>query len=247
MISHFFHIALYQPIYNLLIFFVDIVPGADMGIAVILVTIVIRLIIAPLSISAAKTQRRMKFVEPQLLAVKEKYKDDKGKQAEETMKVYKNNGIKPFASIGAAFLQLPVIIALYMVFRKESLLHANVSLVYHFISLPTTISPLFLHYFTIAGHNIFLAILAGIGQFAQAHLTIPMPAKQTGAASGSQDFARALALQSRVVLPVLIAVFAYTSGAVALYFITSSIVGILQEFYVRYSLRNLQMPQAEAA
>ena len=241
MISHLFHIGLYQPIYNLLIFFVGIVPNADMGIAVILVTIIVRLIIAPLSISAAKTQRRMKFVEPQLKEVKEKYKDDRTKQAEETMKVYKNNGIKPFASIGAAFLQLPIIIALYAVFRKESLSHANVSLVYHFVALPTAISPLFLGIFAIAGHNILLAVLAALGQFTQAYLTIPMPAKATGTASSADDFARALALQSRVILPVLIGVFAYTSGAVALYFITSSIVGILQEFYVRYSLRKLKM------
>jgi len=246
MISHFFHIALYQPIYNVLIFFVGIVPGGDMGIAVILATIIVRLIIAPLSISAAKTQRRMKFVEPQLKEVKEKYKDDRAKQAEETMKVYKNNGIKPFASIGAALLQLPIIIALYAVFRKESLSHANVSLVYHFIKLPTTISPLFLGIFAIAGHNVFLAILAGAGQYLQAHLTIPVPAKTT-APSGSEDFARALALQSRIVLPVLIGVFAYTSGAIALYFITSSVVGIVQEFYVRYALRKLKMPTTQAA
>lgn len=247
MISHLFHIALYQPIYNLLIFFVDIVPGGDVGISVIIVTIIIRLIIAPLSISAAKTQRRMKFVEPQLNEVKEKYKDDRAKQAEETMKVYKNNGIKPFASIGAAFLQLPIIIALYMVFRKESLLHANVSLMYSFVGLPTTISPLFLHYFATTGHSLILAVLAGASQFLQAHLTIPVPKKSTGTPTGTEDFARALAMQSRIVLPILIGVFAYTSGAVALYFITSSIVGIVQEFYVRRSLRYLNTPQVAKA
>jgi len=237
----FFHTILYRPIYNLLLFFVDIVPGGDVGIAVILVTIIVRIIIAPLSISAAKTQRRMKFVEPEMAAMRKKYKDDKAKQAEEMMKIYKNNGIKPFSSIFAALLQIPIIIALYTVFHRESLVHANTALVYSFVTLPTTISTVFLGIFTLTGHNLFLAIIAAITQFIQAYVTIPVPAKGESPTT-SEDFARALALQSRFMLPALIGVFAYTSGAVALYFITSAVFGIVQEFYVRYSLRHLQMP-----
>src|SRR4051812_45724892 len=104
MIGSLFHNTLYVPIYNLLIFFVDIVPNGDVGIAVIIVTIIVKLIVAPFSISAMKTQRRMKFVEPQLKQIKEKYKDDKETLAKETFALYKNNGIKPFSSILASFL-----------------------------------------------------------------------------------------------------------------------------------------------
>jgi len=241
----FFHAILYVPIYNLLIFFVDIVPNGDVGIAVILVTLVVKLILSPFSISAMKTQRRMKFVEPQMKEIREKYKDDREKQALETLALYKNNGIRPFSSILVMILQLPVIIALYYVFRHEHLLSPNTSLIYHFVALPTHISPLFLGIFATTGHVIVLAIIAAIFQFIQAYVTIPVPEKPKGTSgSSTEDFARAMSIQSRFILPLLIAVIAYTAGALALYFITSSIFSIIQEYYVRYQLRYLNKPQA---
>lgn len=242
MISSLFHTVLYTPIYNLLIFFVDVVPNGDVGIAVILVTLVVKLIIAPFSTSAMKTQRRMKFLEPQLKEIKEKYKDDRETQAKKTLELYKNNGVKPFSSMFAMLLQLPVIIALYLVFRHEHLLSPNTSLIYHFVAFPAHISPLFLGVFPTTGHVLVLAILAALAQFLQAYLTIPVPPKTEGKASGTEDFARALSLQSRFILPVIIGVIAYTAGALALYFITSSLFSVLQEFYVRWQLRHLGKP-----
>lgn len=241
MIGSLFHNLLYVPIYNLLIFFVDIVPNGDVGIAVILATVVVKLIIAPFSISAVKTQRRMKFVEPQMKELRVKYKGDREKLALETLSLYKNNGIRPFASILVTFLQLPVIIALYLVFRHEHLLSPNTSLIYHFVALPTHISPLFLGIFTTTGHTIVLALVAAGFQFLQAYITIPVPEKDKNATS-TEEFARAMSLQSRFMLPLLIGFIAYTTGALALYFITSSIVGIIQEYYIRYRLRYLKMP-----
>lgn len=242
MIGRLFHSILYVPIYNLLIFFVDIVPRGDVGIAVIIVTIIVKLIIAPFSISAVKTQRRMKFIEPQMKELREKYKDDKEKLAKETFALYRNNGIKPFSSILATFLQLPVIIALYLVFRHEHLLSPNTALIYHFVALPTHISPLFLNIFPTTGHSIILALIAAGCQFLQARLTIPVPTKEKNASS-TEEFARAMSLQSRFILPLLIGGIAYTAGALALYFITSSLAGIIQEYYIRYKLRYLNVPQ----
>lgn len=242
MIGKLFHSLLYVPIYNLLIFFVDIIPSGDVGVAVILVTIVVKLILAPFSISAMKTQRRMKFIEPQMKEMREKYKGDREKLALETMSLYKNNGIKPFSSIFATFLQLPVIIALYLVFRHEHLLSPNTSLIYHFVSLPIHISPLFLGIFPTTTHTIILAIIAAAFQFLQAYITIPVPVKDTNASS-TEEFARAMSLQSRFILPLIIGVVAYTAGALALYFITSSIVGIIQEYFVRHQLRHLDQPK----
>lgn len=242
MISSVFHTILYTPIYNLLIFFVDIVPNGDVGIAVICVTVVVKLIIAPFSISAAKTQRRMKFVEPQMKELRSKHKDDREKLAMETLALYKNNGIKPFSSIFTTLLQLPILLALYFVFRHEHLLSPNTSLIYHFVSLPVHISPLFLGIFATTGHTIVLAAVAAAFQFLQAYITIPVPPVDKNATK-SEEFARAMSLQSRFILPVIIALVAYTTGALALYFITSSITGIIQEYYIRYRLRYLNAPQ----
>lgn len=229
----FFYTVLYIPLYNLLILFTGMIPSGDVGIAVILVTLVVKVVTSPLSISAVKTQRRMKAVEPALKHIKEKFKDDKEKQARETMALYKNSGIHPFASILGTLIQLPIIISLYQIFLKEKLLHADVPLLYSFVKIPETISPQFLHVFSIAGHSLVLAVFAGLFQYLQAYFSIQIPTNTTSNAGAGDEFARMLAIQARYVLPVFIAFIAYTSGAIALYFITSSVFGVLQELYVR--------------
>lgn len=248
MISSLFHTYLYTPIYNLLIFIVDIVPGGDVGIAVIVVTIIVKVVISPFSIAAAKTQRRMKFVEPQLKEIKAKYKDNREKLALETLALYKNNGIRPFSSIFVTFLQLPVIIALYLVFRNEHLQSSNPDLIYSFIAFPSQISPLFLDLFPTTGHVFTLALLAAAAQFLAGWITIPVPEKNKDAKPGSADeFARIVALQSRYLLPVIFGVIAYTSGALALYFITSSLFSIVQEYYVRRVTKHLTLPPTKGS
>lgn len=234
MISHLFHVALYAPIYNLLIAIVDLTPGGDIGIAVILVTLIIKLILMPLSLQAATTQRRMRLIEPQLRAVRENYKDDKEQQAKAMMALYRDNNVKPFMSILTVFIQLPVVFALYFVFRKEPLLHVDLPLLYSFVHAPAAISPLFLGLVTISAHNILFALLAAAAQFVQARYTIPVPDKPAGTPSATDDMNRMMATQARVMLPVLIGVIAYFgSVAIALYFITSSIVALIQEALVR--------------
>lgn len=235
MISSLFHTFLYTPIYNLLIAFADIVPGGDVGIAVILVTIVVKLITAPLSVAATKTQRRMRKIEPQLKALRDKHKNDRETQAREMMALYKNNGIKPFSSFLTILIQIPVLLALYLVFVREELLSVNLELVYSFVALPTYLSPYFLGLFDVTGRSIVLAAIAVALQYLLGRYTIPVPPKvENPTGLSSEEFARALALQSRYLLPAIIGVIAFvTSGAIAVYFITASIFGILQELYVR--------------
>lgn len=235
MISSFFHNFLYVPIYNLLVFFVDVIPGGDVGLAVVAATVVVKLILMPLSLSAVRTQRRMKLIEKELKEIREKHKTDKERQAKEMLALYKQYGIRPFSSILGILIQLPIIIALYFVFSREALLNIDPALLYSFIEVPTAITPLFLGIFTVAGNSIVLALLAALAQFAHAYVSIPVPPAPTNGAtrSASEDFGRIMAVQARFILPIIIGVVAYTSGAVALYFITSSIVGVLQEGIVR--------------
>lgn len=235
----FFHTVLYVPIYNLLIWFVGIIPTHDVGLAVVMVTLIVKAITFPLSISALKTQAAMKLVEPKLKEIKETYKDDKQKQAEAMFALYKENNIKPFSSILVMLIQIPVLITLYLVFRNESIATVHTGILYSFVSDPGTFSPLFLGFFVIAGSNLILAALAALTQFIQAYYAIPVPEKTMAAgalptgADMQAEFGRAMALQARYMLPIVIGLVAYTSGAIALYFITSNLVGIFQEFLIR--------------
>ena len=116
MISTFFHAVFYNPIYNALVALVALIPGSDVGIAVILVTIVIGLILLPFSLSAARTQRAMKVLEPKIKELKERHKSSKEKEALETLALYREAKVNPFASILTVFIQIPVLLALYLGF-----------------------------------------------------------------------------------------------------------------------------------
>ena len=231
----FFHTFLYVPIYNLMVFLVDVVPGGDIGLAVVLATVIVKLVIMPLSLSAVRTQRRMKLIEKELKEIREKYKDNREQQAKEMLALYRANDIRPFSSILGILIQLPIVITLYFVFSREALLNIDPTLLYSFIPLPETVAPLFLNTFTVAGHSLVLAVLAAAAQYLLARVSIPVPAASASGtkSTATEDFGRIMAIQARFVLPIIIGVVAYTSGAIALYFITSSLVGLVQEFVVR--------------
>jgi YidC/Oxa1 family membrane protein insertase len=231
--SALFHTYLSVPIYNLLVFFIGVAPGGDTGLAVIAVTLIVKIIILPLSYSAVRTQRAMKVIEPELAAIKEKYKDDSAEQARAQFALYKKYKINPFASFFTLLIQLPILLALYWVFRGEALPAIDVASLYSFVAIPSHISTQFLGIFTVIGKSITLALAAGVTQYFQAVYAIPTPEK-TGKGGMAEDFGRAMAMQARFVIPIIIALISYeTSGAVALYFITSNVVTLFQEYLVR--------------
>lgn len=234
--TSFFHTVLYTPIYNLLMFLTDILPGQDIGLAVVAATLIVKVILMPLSFAALRTQRAIKTMDPEMKQVREQFKDDKEAQAKETFALYKKYGVNPFAGILTLLIQFPIVISLYWVFNNKTLLSVDTSILYSFIPAPLAISPLFLGIFAVTGASITLALLAALTQFAYGWYAIPVPEKSTKKPGTDMqaDFGRALALQMRFILPVFIGIAAYyTSVAIALYFVTSNLVGILQEFIIR--------------
>lgn len=236
MISSFFHAAFYNPIYNVLVALVALVPGSDVGIAIILLTIIIRLILLPFSLSAARTQRTMKLIEPKIKELKEIHKGDKEKEAVETLALYREAKVNPFGSILIALIQIPILLALYWVFTYEPFPAINLVRLYGFTPLPHSVSLQFLGLISVASKSMLLAVLAGLTQLLQAHMTLTgsMKPSDTGAQG---DFQKVIGMQLKYVFPFLIGIISYTtSGAVALYFITTNLVGSAQEWYVSRTL-----------
>lgn len=240
MISAFFHSVFYNPIYNALVALVSVVPGSDVGVAVILVTIVIRLILLPFSLSAARTQREMKILEPKIKELKEKHKGDKEKEALETLALYKEAKVNPFASILTVFIQIPVLLALYWVFYYEpfsTVSAINTARLYSFTPTPNSVSLQFLGIISVAGKSLILAFLAGITQFYQAHLALSGTMRPSNSKGMQNDFQKIMGMQLKYVFPFIIGAISYsTSGAIALYFITTNIAGALQEIHVRRTI-----------
>ena len=112
MFIYIWHTFFFYPVYNTLVFFIDFIPGGDVGLAIIATVVVVKLLLFPLSIKAVKTQKIMREIEPKLKEIKEKFKDKKEELAKATMNIYREAGMNPFASIGVMFLQIPFIFAL---------------------------------------------------------------------------------------------------------------------------------------
>ncbi len=234
MISAFFHTVFYDPIYNALVALVALVPGSDVGVAVILVTVLIRLILLPSSLSAARTQRAVRVLEPKLKELKEKHKGNKEKEAIETLALYKEARVNPFASILTVLIQIPVLLALYWVFFYEPFPTVNLERLYAFTPVPHGVSLEFLGLISVAGKSMILAALAGITQYIQARLALAGTMKPSTTGGMQGDFQKVMGLQLKYVFPFIIAIISYTtSGAIALYFITTNIAGALQELHVR--------------
>lgn len=239
MFSYLWHTIFFDPIYNLLIFFVGVFPDGDVGLAIIAAVVVVKTILLPLSIKAAKTQRIMKEIDPKLREIKEQHKDNREEQAKAMMAVYKEAGLNPFSSIFLILLQIPIVIALYFAVVRGGgvpLPDINVDLLYSFVTAPATVTMNFLGVFDITERSLVLAAAAGISQFIQMWLTLPAPKpKEEGAAPNfKDDFARTMHLQMRYVMPLIIFGVGYSiSASIALYFLVSSVIAILQEYVVR--------------
>jgi YidC/Oxa1 family membrane protein insertase len=245
-ISNIFHAVFYNPIYNALVALVALIPGGDVGIAVIILTVFIRAVLLPFSISAARTQRALKLLEPKIKELKEKYKDDKEKEAVETLALYKEADVNPFASILTAFIQLPVLLALYWVFYYEPFSSINIARLYAFTPVPHTISLEFLGFISVAGKSLVLAVLAGLTQFLQAHAALSGTMKPSDSTGAQADFQKIMGMQLKYVFPFIIGVISYTtSGAIALYFIATNLSGAAQEWYVQRTLSVAAKNQSE--
>ena len=227
----------YNPIYNALIFLVDILPGHSVGLAIILITLAVKVILYPLTTRSIKAQRAMKELEPELKQIKEKHGDNREKLAQATMSLYKERGVTPFSGCLPLLIQIPVVIGLYLVFYS-GLKEIDPTILYSFVSAPESLDMHFL-IFDLSAKSMFLAVLAGVAQYYQTSLSLgkPKPEEQTkkeGESSFQQDFTRSMQIQMRYVLPVMIGFIAYTTAAaVALYWATSNILGIVQEYLVK--------------
>ena len=227
----------YQPIYNVLVFLMTLLPWADAGVIIIICTVIVRLVLFPLSQKSIRTQLKMKEIGPELEALKVKYKDDKQEQAKQTMAFYKKQGVNPFAGFFAILIQFPIIISLYSIFRSGGISKVDPSLLYSFVHSPNhVVSMIFLGVISLTSKNLIFAILAGVTQFFQAQIiTPPPPAPVPGQKSLGNDLARSMTFQSKYVFPIIIFFIAYAvSAAVSLYWIVSNVFSICQELYVRW-------------
>ncbi len=234
MIGAAFHTAIYAPLYNGLVYLVDVLPFHDMGLAVIILTIIVRIVLYPLSKRAVQAQLAMKEITPEIEELKKKYADDREEQSKAIFALYKERGIHPFAGLGLVLLQFPVLIGLYWVFSKSGLPQVDAAVLYPFVGVPASIHMDFLGIIPLSGHSVVLAITAALTQFGYTRLSMGKPATADPSpveSSLSGDLAKSFDTQARYILPLFIGVISFSIAAAApLYWTTSNLFMILQEY-----------------
>ncbi|MFA6520110.1 MAG: YidC/Oxa1 family membrane protein insertase [Candidatus Paceibacterota bacterium] len=231
MLHSIWNAVLYQPLINALAFLVSVIPGGDIGVAVILLTILVKVLLFPLSQKSIESQAQMNILAPELNKIKASGAS-KEEQARLTFELYKTHKTNPFSGCLLVLIQIPIIFALYYVFYKG--INFESGLLYSFIKGPENLNMMFLGILDISQKSIILAVLAGVSQYLQAHY-MPKPALSTNATPSFQEsFAKSMNMQMKYVFPFLIAFIAYSiSGAVALYWITSNLFMVAQQIYIK--------------
>ena len=107
-----------QPIFNLLVFIYALIPGHNFGLAIILFTVVVRLLMWPLVKKQLRQVKLMRSIQPELKRIKKAANGDKRKESVMMLELYKERGINPFGQIGIVLLQIPILFGLYLGLQK---------------------------------------------------------------------------------------------------------------------------------
>jgi YidC/Oxa1 family membrane protein insertase len=233
--------GIFNPLYNGLISLMVIFPWMDAGIAVIIFTILVRLILFPLSKKAVVTQVRMKEIQPEVDRIRETMKNDREGQALKMMQLYKDKKVSPFSSFLVLLIQLPIIYSLYAIFIRSGLPVVNTSLLYSFVHVPV-INMHFLGLIDISQKSILLALIAAAAQFLQLHFSLASSMGSDPKSPNAQaDMAQNMTKNMKYIFPVIVFLISYKiSAVVALYWTVSSLFTLGQELVVR---RHLKMHQ----
>jgi YidC/Oxa1 family membrane protein insertase len=228
-----------QPIYNALIFFASIVPGHNLGWAIILLTILLRTLLLLPNQKALKSQKKLQTLQPKLSALKEKHNGDQQKIAQETMSLYKEHKVNPFGSCLPILIQLPILIGLFHVIQS-GLNQGNNYLLYgplkdFDISLVETNFYGLLELTEI--NFIALPIIVGLLQFLQLKLSFArQKAKQPNEKKKKSSEMEIANKSMTYIMPFMIAFFtASVPSGVGLYWAFSTVYGIGQQYVVNRS------------
>lgn len=235
-ITTIFNEILYRPLFNILVWLYNVIPGSDLGIAIIVLTIIIRFILYPFSKKAIQSQKAINKLQPKIKEIQKKYKN-KEEQAREMMNLYKKHKVNPVAGCLPILIQLPLLIALYKVFFN-GLNPQELDILYSFVSRPDSLNLMFLGIIDLSQRNIVLAVLTGIFQFIQSKMILPSN-KDNGPKTSKADFASMMSKQMLYMMPLLTAFIALSlPAALPLYWIVITIFGIIQQYFTANTVKN---------
>lgn len=237
-----YHNFIFLPLYNGFVGILNLFPWMDIGLAMIIFTIVVKIILFPIAKKSLLTQVKMKEVEPEAQKIREMYKNDKQAQAMKIMQLYKEKKFSPFSSVILLIIQLPILFALIQIFYKV-IPTVNADFLYSFLYAPH-IKTMFIGLVDLTNKSIILSLLTAIAQYFQLKYS---PSMRNVANQNSNSNPQAMAMQSmnssmKYFLPafafistywIIPAQFPAAASAIALYWMTSTLFTFVQELYIR--------------
>jgi YidC/Oxa1 family membrane protein insertase len=221
--STIYNAILYQPMLNFLVL-IYVLTG-NFGIAVIVLTVLIKCLTNPLNKKAIESQKAMTEIQPKLKEIQKKYKDAPEKQAQEMIALYKEKNFNPFSSIFLLLIQIPIIIALFQIFKGGIVIDSQY--MYSFVHLPETINPYFLG-IDLSQPNIILAVLTAIAQYFQAKTNFTKQETNTNEPKDkTMQITEMMQKQMMFILPIItLFVLSTLPSAVAVYWLVTTAMTI---------------------
>ncbi|HQF57019.1 MAG TPA: YidC/Oxa1 family membrane protein insertase [Candidatus Magasanikbacteria bacterium] len=231
MLGQFFNVVLYRPLFNGFVALYNIIP--DVGIVILIITIIIKLVLYPLTQSSIKSQKALNDLQPKMEEIKRKYKDNQQQLAAETMKLYKENKVNPFASCLPLLIQMPILIALCYVLRS-GLASNNFDLLYSFVKNPEHINTLSLGFIDLSKRSVIFAFLAGGSQFLQTKMMMRKKAPAVaGAGAKDENMMAMMNKQMLYFMPILTVFIGFQlPGGLTLYWFLSTLFTTLQQLII---------------
>jgi YidC/Oxa1 family membrane protein insertase len=216
---------IYVPLLNVLVFTYFYIP--DLGVAIIILTVIIRLLMLPSFHKSLKQQKMMQALQPKINEIREKFKNDKQAEMQAMMELYKENEVNPLGSCSTLLIQLPILFALSALFSRTG----NPDLLndlYSFVPHPAHIDTHFLGFIDLAAKNNYVLVgIAAALQFVQTKLTLP---KQKMAGDAMQGM-----MQNSMLyffpLMLFVSILALPAG-LALYIIVTTLFSVGQQYYI---------------
>lgn len=218
-----YNTLLYNPLLNLLVVLYEFIPGRDLGVAIIALTLGVRVVSMPLFATSITTQFRMAELQPKLKELQKKFKDNKEELTKATLELYKKEGVNPFSTVLVLLFQIPVFIALFQLFRS-GLDGDLASRLYSFVPFPGVLDPTFFGVLDLGVPSLVIAVIAAAAQFLQAKTATP--AKKPGQDMASQVQQRMIYIFPAVTFFILRSL----PSAIGVYWITTSVFSIWQQW-----------------
>jgi YidC/Oxa1 family membrane protein insertase len=231
MFSQIYSSLLIQPLLNLLVGLYNLLWG-DIGLAIVAVTIIIRLLLYLPFKHQLESQKRLGELQPKIKEIQERYKNDKEQQSRAMMDFYKQNKVNPFGSCLPLIIQLVILFALFQVFQT-GLNGGALNNLYPFINNPGQINTISFGLLDLSKGNLYLAIFAGILQFIQSKQMLGLQPKTSSAPGGQADMSQMMAKQMMYIFPLMtVFIGASLPAGLAVYWAITTLFAIGQQYVI---------------